>query len=104
MMRLVNNDWKTKQLMQIKKSHAYFGYFVALAVQLPMVTGFIRYWGIRKWNPHGTIKLGLICGNVAFWLAAIIVGEIYRWRRLNSTVLYKPVQQTMSRDEFEAAI
>jgi len=44
------------------------------------------------------MKQGLICGNVAFWILAIVTGEILLWRRHRSIVLFKTVEETMTRE------
>ena len=50
------------------------------------------------------MKQGLVCGNVFFWLIAIGLGELLLYRRQRSLVLWKKVDETMSREQFESAI
>jgi len=50
------------------------------------------------------MKQGLVCGNVFFWLIAISLGELLLYRRQRSLVLWKKVDETMSREQFESAI
>jgi len=47
MKRLVNNDWKTKQMLQMITGHKIFGYFMVIAVQVAVISGIIRYQTIQ---------------------------------------------------------
>jgi predicted ferric reductase len=44
--RVVNNDWKTKQMLQMTMGHRIFGYFMIFAVQIAVNSGISRYFGI----------------------------------------------------------
>ena len=41
--RVVNNDWKTKQMLQMTLGHRIFGYFMIFAVQIAVTTGISRF-------------------------------------------------------------
>jgi len=103
MRRLVNNDWKTRQMLMMTKGHKIFGYFMVIVVQVAVVSGINRYQTIQPVQNYA-MKQGLICGNVFFWALAIAIGEFLLWKRKRTFVEWKTVQETMNREQFDIAI
>ena len=79
------------------------GFVMILAIQLAVSSGISRYLGILS-SYEIAVKKALITGNLLLWLFAILLGEFLLWRRHKQIVLWKNVDETMSRDEFESAI
>jgi len=100
--RVVNNDWKTKQMLQMTMGHRIFGYFMIFSVQIAVISGINRY--TIQLAQNIALKQLLICLNVAFWLIAIGLGEILLFMQHRSLVLWKNVNETMTREQFESAI
>jgi len=90
-------------MLQITMGHKIFGYFMIIAVQVTVVTGLNHYQVLQPAQNYA-MKQGLICGNVAFWLLSIGLGEFLLWRRHRTPVTWKTVEQTMNREQFEKAV
>ena len=94
-------EWNTNKKLCLSKCHGIFGYLVILLSQLVVAAGLNNYFAYLEEDQKGYILIGL---STAFFILAILVGEIIYQMNMRKDVPFIKSVNKISVMEFERRV